>query len=389
MSRVPNVVIVDAHPAEQALLRYCLSRRGLSSTAVSPRAGLDVICAAAPDLVLLDAGHDLSGVQLSRAIRERVPGASVVLISDAEARPPSLEAASADSLLSRPLTPPAIEKAVKPYLDRAAHEPSRRSVLVIDDDPDVLRVIEKVLVKAGCEVTCVADSRQLLEKPPQRPYDLVLIDVVMPEVDGLEVCYVLRKQWGEDLRICMITAAHDPDSVRKAELYGADGFLTKPVRPQELLALVGRARLPTDPHAESDPAASREAPTPARRPATQPRAPHVLVVDDDRDILDYCRAVFGKAGAVVDAIQDPSGLREKLPPGGAYDLVLLDIFMPSVDGIELLRRFSSDVKNVSSRFYIITAEEDAALRSLAHRSGADGYLTKPLEPRQLLDLLAA
>jgi DNA-binding response OmpR family regulator len=101
------------------------------------------------------------------------------------------------------------------------------------------------------------------------------------------------------------------------------------------------------------------------------------------------RAVYRREGVHVDAIQDPSRLRESLPPGGSYDLVLLDIFMPAVDGIELLRRFSSDVKNVASRFYIITAEEDAALRTLAHRSGADGYLTKPLQQRALLDLLPA
>jgi DNA-binding response OmpR family regulator len=114
-----------------------------------------------------------------------------------------------------------------------------------------------------------------------------------------------------------------------------------------------------------------------------------LVVVDDQDILEYVRAVFGRAGAQVDAIQDPSNLRDSLPPGGAYDLVLLDIFMPAVDGIELLRRFSADVKNLASRFYIITSEEDSALRTLAHRTGADGYLTKPLQQRALLDLLAA
>jgi DNA-binding response OmpR family regulator len=119
------------------------------------------------------------------------------------------------------------------------------------------------------------------------------------------------------------------------------------------------------------------------------RVPHVLVVDDDQDILDWCRAVFTKAGAVVDAIQDPSALRDSLPPGGTYDLVLLDIFMPAIDGIELLRRFSSDVRNLASRFYIITAEEDPALRQLARQSGADGYLTKPLQPEALLGLLTA
>jgi CheY-like chemotaxis protein len=115
----------------------------------------------------------------------------------------------------------------------------------------------------------------------------------------------------------------------------------------------------------------------------------VLVVDDDRDVLEYCRAVLAGGGAVVDAIQDPSSFREVLPPGGKYDLVLIDIFMPGMDGIELLRRFSADVRNCTSKLYVITAADDESLRALAQRSGADGYLIKPLKQRALLDLLAA
>ena len=75
----------------------------------------------------------------------------------------------------------------------------------------------------------------------------------------------------------------------------------------------------------------------------------ILVVDDDRDVLEYCRAVLAGAGAVVDAIQDPATFRDMLPPGGSYDLVLVDIFMPGMDGIELLRRFSADVRNCASK----------------------------------------
>ena len=125
------------------------------------------------------------------------------------------------------------------------------------------------------------------------------------------------------------------------------------------------------------------------QPGAAPRRPHVLVIDDDRDVLEYCRAVLAGAGAVVDAIQDPSTFRELLPPGGSYDLVLIDIFMPGMDGIELLRRFSADVRNCASKLYVITAADDEALRALAKRSGADGYLTKPLKQKALLETLAA
>jgi CheY-like chemotaxis protein len=290
---------------------------------------------------------------------------------------------SVAGVVSRPLSRESIEQALEVVVDRERSGSGRKRVLIIDDDEDVLRVVSKILGNAGCQVTCVTDPRDI-NALSRTDYDVVLLDVVMPEIDGLTVCQALRRSVGDDLRICMISAANDPECVRKASLYGADGFLTKPIRSQELLALVGRARL--------DPGTSAVATTEVAAPAKAAKARrqrHVLVVDDDKDILEYVRAVYHREGVHVDAIQDPSQLRESLPPGGSYDVVLLDIFMPAVDGIELLRRFSSDVKNVASRFYIITAEEDAALRTLAHRSGADGYLTKPLQQRALLDLLPA
>src|SRR5205807_4603953 len=133
---------------------------------------------------------------------------------------------------------------------------------------------------AGCAVTCVADPSEVLRGRKDERYDLVLLDVVMPEVDGLQLCYTLRQRYGEDLRICMITAATDPESVKRAARYGADGWLTKPIRKEELLAVVGpgEGRLP-DPGAQPPPDA-----TPARFPrqVAAPKRPHVLVVDDDR-----------------------------------------------------------------------------------------------------------
>lgn len=389
MSKAPNVVLVDGNPAEQALLRYMLSRRGVSSTALSPRAGLEALVAAGPDLVLLDVGRDRSGLEISRALARRVPGVVVVLLSDLpEAQ---LRAAagvlSAAAVLARPLAREAIDQVLDLALDGEAARRGGKRVLVIDDDEDVLRVVAKVLGNAGCQVTCVTDPRDIAALT-RTDYDLVLLDVVMPEIDGLTVCQALRRSVGEDLRICMISAAHDPESVRKASLYGADGFLSKPIRSQDLLALVGRARLDASPAAAGAQGAA-PAPVGLPGPAPAPRKRHVLVVDDDHDILEYVRAVFNREGVQVDAIQDPAALRESLPPGGAYDLVLLDIFMPAVDGIELLRRFSADVKNLASRFYIISGEESEQLRQLANRSGADGYLTKPLQQRALLELLPA
>jgi DNA-binding response OmpR family regulator len=378
MARVSNVVLLNQHPVEQALLRYFLSSEGVASSSLSPRAGLDALAAMAPDLVIADA----AGAHGCAQLRQRLPGARIVALAEAG------DVEGADAVLRRPLDFHRLNRDLRPLLEGGGKATSRirRRVLLVDDDTDVLAVTRKALEAVGCTVTCIADSSEVLRAPPGDGYDLVLLDVMMPDVDGLELCCLLRQHYGEDVRICMITAATDPEAIKRAAQYGADGWLTKPIRKADLLALVGLGE-------RGGPSADKGAiavPAPfTPEPGAAPRRPHVLVVDDDRDVLEYCRAVLAGAGAVVDAIQDPATFRDLLPPGGSYDLVLIDIFMPGMDGIELLRRFSADVRNCASKLYVITAADDEALRSLANRSGADGYLTKPLKQKALLELLAS
>jgi CheY-like chemotaxis protein len=258
-----------------------------------------------------------------------------------------------------------------------------KRVLVVDDDPDMLNLVTLVLGTAGCAVTCLSDPEQVLRTPPGDAFDLVLLDVLMPRIDGLEVCLVLRRHYGNDLRICMMTAAHDDEAVRIAEQFGADGYLLKPLRPTDLMTLAGVAtHQPLQPGVAlvpEPPRASRRAPRPSPRK-------RVLVVDDDPDVLSYCSEVFRRGGAEVDVVSDPLTLAGGLP-AGVYDLILVDIVMPALGGIDLMRHFVKDVRSVTSRFYAISSSDGASLREAARRAGADGYLAKPLRARQILALL--
>jgi len=377
MAHSPNVVLLNEHPAEQAFLRYFLSTQGIASSSLSHREGLDALAALAPDVVILD--ENCGGKDAAQRVKARLPNARVALVADADG-----DAPSADAALRRPLDLSTLERDLRPLLcGPLGIEAPRKRVLVVDDDQDILSLVRRILEASGCAVTCVSDPKDLLRHPPGDRYDLVLLDVRMPDVNGLEACYLLRQHYGDDLRICMMTAAHDPDTVKLAAKMGADGWLTKPIHRVNLLALVGLAkRPPLERRAAAAPVAARPAPKAAAKRA------RILVVDDDDDVLRYCRLVLAGAGAVVDAVQDPSKLSGMLPEGGSYDLVLLDIFMPGVSGIDLLRRFSADVRNCASRMYVVSAADDEQLRAEARHCGADGFLKKPLDRKTLLDLLA-
>jgi len=110
-------------------------------------------------------------------------------------------------------------------------------VLVVDDDERVTSYFERLLEKDGCIVTVAADGPSALEAVTRNAPDLILLDVVIPGLDGFEVCRRLRREPATRLTpIILITGLGEHDRKIEGLEAGADDFLTKPVDTQELLA---------------------------------------------------------------------------------------------------------------------------------------------------------
>ncbi|WP_054948633.1 response regulator transcription factor [Numidum massiliense] len=112
-----------------------------------------------------------------------------------------------------------------------------KRVLVVDDEPAIVKLVAYNLEKAGYTVDTADDGQTALEKVAVNKPDLVVLDWMLPELDGLEVCKRLR-QGGMNVPIIMLTAKDDEfDKVLGLEI-GADDYLTKPFSPRELVARV-------------------------------------------------------------------------------------------------------------------------------------------------------
>lgn len=148
----------------------------------------------------------------------------------------------------------------------------RARILVVDDDARIAASVRRALIYEGYEVEVAADGREALTVARDRPPALIVLDLMMPEVDGLEVCRRLRAA-DDDVAVLMLTAKSDvPDRVAGLDA-GADDYLVKPFAHDELLARV-RSLL-------------------RRRPAGSGQEREILTIDDvemDVDGMEVTRA---------------------------------------------------------------------------------------------------
>lgn len=115
-------------------------------------------------------------------------------------------------------------------------EAKPRLVLVVDDDEMIRRLVRAVLEADEFEVVEARDGRAALDLASHTDPSVVVLDVMMPGLDGVEVC---RRLDHDRVKVVILTARDDPKLEAEAKLAGADAFMTKPFSPIELLDLVG------------------------------------------------------------------------------------------------------------------------------------------------------
>jgi two-component system alkaline phosphatase synthesis response regulator PhoP len=115
----------------------------------------------------------------------------------------------------------------------------RTRILIVEDDPDIAQLVARYLEKAGFSTELAVSGRDALQAVSAAAPDLVVLDLMLPQVDGLEVCRVLRRDAAtSSIPLIMLTArAEESDRIVGLEL-GADDYLAKPFSPNELVARV-------------------------------------------------------------------------------------------------------------------------------------------------------
>ena len=116
-------------------------------------------------------------------------------------------------------------------------EETKKTILVVDDDKSILRTFTRILQKSGYDIETAETGKEAIEKAEKHHYDLALVDIRLPDMDGTDLLAKLKKQLQHTVKI-MITGFPSLETGVKALDEGADAYLVKPVKPQELLILL-------------------------------------------------------------------------------------------------------------------------------------------------------
>lgn len=112
-------------------------------------------------------------------------------------------------------------------------------ILIADDNPTNVELLEAYLCDVDCETATAVDGRDTLQKVAEFQPDLILLDIMMPKLSGFEVCKIIKENpETRDIMILVVTALNEPGDVERAVTAGCDDFISKPINKLELLKRV-------------------------------------------------------------------------------------------------------------------------------------------------------
>lgn len=275
---------------------------------------------------------------------------------------------------------------------KAAVSPERwhgQRVLVVDDNDTNRRILEGYLrswhmepVLAGCtDEACLAWSKA------HEPFALALLDLHMPEKDGLDLAAWLRQQAaGKHLPMILLSSALRTEDRRRAESLGIHTVLLKPVKPSELLeAILALEVGDRNGQTTGTPSAS-EAP---RAPAPALPTLRILLAEDNPVNQRLAVRLLEKHGHTV-TIANNGKEAVELAASQPFDLILMDVQMPEVCGLDATKQIRERERQTGGHIPIIalTAHVLKGDRERCLEAGCDGYVSKPIRSEELFREMA-
>lgn len=245
----------------------------------------------------------------------------------------------------------------------------KKKVLIVEDEAFLAEMYHTKFKELGYQVLVATDGKHGLEIMHKEKPDLTLLDIIMPYLDGYEVLKAVRKDpFIKDLLIVVLSNLGQEEEIIKGMQLGADDYLVKSdLTPSQLVEKIEKvmARGRTDTH------------------AVQPT--RVLLIEDTADIVDLYRHRFEKEGFVC-TVAENGAWGVKVEQAEPIDIILLDILMPAMNGLEVLATLRATPKLEKIPIIIFSNSVEADELSDMKQAGAtEVFLKARVTPTQVVN----
>jgi signal transduction histidine kinase/CheY-like chemotaxis protein len=262
-------------------------------------------------------------------------------------------------------------------------------VLVVDDNETNRRILEAMLSRWGMQPTLAESGEEALALLREavragESFQLLLVDAVMPEMDGFALVEHVRSQVPSgDMLIMMLSSAGQKQALERCRNLGVSLYLTKPVRKPQLLESITRALSGSE--AQIQNRATQPVNANARR-----RSLRILLAEDNPINQRVALSLLERRGHSVTCASNGREVVEEFV-AASFDLVLMDVQMPEMSGFDATAaiRQHETVSGGHVPIVALTARAMKGDREECLASGMDGYLSKPIRPGELYDALVA
>jgi len=271
-------------------------------------------------------------------------------------------------------------------------------ILIIDREVDIQKAIAVILKKEGYQTRCASKSKKAVEILKSEPIDLVIMDIRLPEIEGLKLIAEIQKLNG-DMGIIVLTGSVSIDNaVKSLRDGGAYDFLTKPLENKAKLIssvnqALGKRRLIKKQKAslkkleqgylEMESRVRVLTNELSKINGAQSSKKKILIVDDDLQIQQTLTQVLRTQNLETEVASDGFEAGVKIMEFKP-DLIILDLFMPNMDGFEVCKQVKRNSPTSQIKILVITGYDTKENRDRIMAAGADGYMAKPLGVKILL-----
>ena len=260
-------------------------------------------------------------------------------------------------------------------------------VLVVDDNETNRLILLEWLANWRMRPTAAVDGASTFEaleraQEAATPYPLVLLDGRLPDTDGITLATRIRERYGSSAhRLILLSSDHSPALAARSRDAGIHAYVLKPVQQAELLETIWSVMSSSANTPDTGDAA--DVTTGAAR---RSRALHVLVAEDNELNAKLLHELLGQRDHRVEFVGDGrTALDLATRPGAPYDVMLLDLHMPEMDGFEVVRAIRERERGTAKHLPIIavTARSSTRDREKVFAAGMDAFLSKPIEVEEL------